>query len=240
MLQQSRRRPVFSFRSDARKVTFAITTTIKKTMKSAFTRRATRRSLAIACVFLLGACAAQPPIDVSNSQNLVRSNLLDVAKPTLSAVDIINQAKVPDARISAFDDVHISFKTQTAQTVTSDIASYFKTATQNSANTTQKVSVTIDKADAYWVFGGAKRIPFIGLFAAASDCEYVMDVRATFEVEVNGKVTKTFTMDREYSFPDGKATGLDDIKAAYQRLVALYREKFFAELDERFVTRYLQ
>ena len=104
---------------------------------------------------------------------------------------------------------------------------------------TEKVIVRIEQVDTYWVFRAAKRAPFIGLALLGTPDVFAMRLRATFKVEDNGKVLRTFSYDETYSLADGSATTQDSIAESYARLIALYRQRFYDDLDQQFAARYL-
>ncbi|OTP80252.1 hypothetical protein [Caballeronia sordidicola] len=84
-----------------------------------------------------------------------------------------------------------------------------------------------------------KESAFLGLALLGTPDVFTMRVRATFEVEDHGKVLRTFSYDETYSLADGSATTQDSIAESYERLIALYRQRFFDDLDRQFAARYL-
>jgi hypothetical protein len=202
-----------------------------------------RTAYLLSSALVLASCATTPapPIDVSRSAVLVKSTLADSSKPTVSAFEVQNQAPPPPrSKISAFDDVDIPIRSETDKTVADDLTNYFAKATRTDPASPQKVIARIERADAHFVFGGAKRIPFLGILAIGSDTDFVMNLRVIFEVETNGKVLRTYQVNETYTVPDGKSADTDSVNDSYRRLVELYRTRLFSELDQTFTPRYLQ
>jgi len=203
----------------------------------------TRLSLG-AVIACLGACAAPAPIDVSQSAYLVRTALTEGLKPQVTSIVVENAAPPPDeARNPAFSESYIPVKSNTSETVAADIKSYFGQSTVQTTTGSQKVIARIERADAYWIVNASDKLPMVGLFSIGADHEFYMRLHVSFEVEEAGKVVRTFVVDEKFSIPDGKdstqASIATSYPTSYQRLIALYRQRLFADLDRQFTARYL-
>ncbi len=197
-------------------------------------------ALGFTFIVALAGCAPMPPVDVSKSGDLVRTTLAPQSRAKLSSVEIIDRAtpsKLENEGV--FGDTEVGVRQPTSQTVTEDIKAYFDKATIRESGSGQKVIVRIEKVDAYWVFRAAKKVPFVGLALLGTPDVFVMKLRASFEVESQGKVLRTFNYDETFSLANGSASTRDSIAESYQRLIALYRQRFFDDLDKQFAARYL-
>ncbi|QWC88278.1 hypothetical protein [Cupriavidus metallidurans] len=170
----------------------------------------------------------------------MRTSISDGKKSAVSSVEVRNDAPPPvPAENTTFSASYMPIRSNTAETVAADLKSYFARATTAGSPDAQRVIARIEVSDAYWVATAAAKVPIVGIFALGGDREFFMNVRVSFEVEERGKVLRTFTVNERFSIPDGKADTQEDIARSYQRLVAQYRERFFANLDRAFTTRYL-
>jgi hypothetical protein len=186
---------------------------------------------------LLSACAAPSAIDISQSAYLVRTSVEQGAKPSVASVEVQNDAPPPvPATNPAFSSSFVPVGANLSDTVASDLNAYFAGSTTHVAGNPQKVVIRIEKAEAYSEEPVSAKLPFVGLFTLGANREFFMNLRVAFEVEENGKVVKTLTVNERFSIPDGKGT---DVNTSYQRLIEQYRERFFAKLDKDFLTRYL-
>lgn len=190
--------------------------------------------------FILSACAASPPTDVSQSAYLVRTSVGQEAKLSVFAFEVENDAPAPvPAKNPAFRSSFIPIRENTSATVVSDLNAYFAQTTKHVVGSSQKVVARIEQADAYWEEPVSAKLPVIGLFKLSSAREFFMNLRVSFEVEEGGKVLRTLTVSQRFSIPDGKIDSEADFNSSYQRLIAQYRIQFFAKLDRDFITRYL-
>ncbi|MDR5811194.1 hypothetical protein [Caballeronia sp. LZ019] len=190
------------------------------------------------CVFLAGCAVA--PFDVSQSENLVKTAVVTQKKPSVAAVEVINAAPLPPKpSVSVFDAMSFPVTNDTRDTVTADLKKYFSDSTVIDPSSNEKLVVRLEKAESYWVMGAGQRVPFFGILAVGADEEFYLLLKATLEVEVEGKVVRSYTIDKKISLPDGKNATAAAIHESYQRLIALYRTSFYSELDSTFTTRYL-
>lgn len=198
----------------------------------------TQRILMVLTAIILAGCSSAPLIvDLSSSK--YHSEVTQ--KKYIHELSIINKA-APGKLLNTTLGSDSHFPIQTAQpaklTIANDIEHYFKETTQINHNSTNSVAVTIYEADAYWVWGGASKIPILGLLAVASDTPYRMNLKVLLEVENNGKVEKSYLFDEVIEIQASAATE-ESIKAGYASLVSESRKVLFSELDKRFINRYL-
>ncbi|MEF9481045.1 hypothetical protein [Ralstonia sp. 1B3] len=192
----------------------------------------------VALSLLLGACATPVPLDVSQSAHLVRTSVS--VKPMVASVEMKNEAPPPTPHEhKVFDTTFVPVPAETAAIVAADLKRYFDQATVHADGSKQRIVVRIERADAYWEFHAVDKAPIVSLFTMPGRRNYFMNVRVSFEVEQDGKVVRTYTANERFVLPDGKANGQDDIEESTRRLIAQYREQFFAGLDKTFTTRYL-
>jgi len=196
----------------------------------------------ILAVISLGGCANTPmSIDLSQSEHLIQSKSKQ-GKAGVSSVVITNKAeKTKFVNTPLGSDSLFPFNTdvEIRQTVETDISRFFDLALDKNQKSSRSLAITINKADGYWVWGGASKIPIVGLFTIGSVTDFVVYLKVLFEIEEDGKVVSSYLIDDKY-FIKGSAASEDVIKENYQRLIAEYRTKFFNELDSRFVARYFK
>jgi hypothetical protein len=177
---------------------------------------------------------SSPPIDVSQSASLVRTSISDSKKSVVSSIEVKNDAPPPvPAENTTFSASYMPIGSNTAETVAADIKAYFDGATTRGTEDAQR------HRDSGCLLGAEGRCKGSHCrdFSLGGDREFFMNVRVSFEVEERGKVVRTFAVNERFSIPDGKADTQDDIARSYQKLVAKYREHFFASLDRTFTTR---
>jgi hypothetical protein len=160
-------------------------------------------------------------------------------RPVVASVEVVNDAPPPKGEYPAFGSSILPAAANTAETVASDLPSYFAGATVVGAPEAQRVIVRIEKADAYWVMPVSGSLPVVGILTLGGDREFFMNMRVSIEVEMHGKVVRTFASNERFSISDGKTVTQGDIEQSYRRLVARYREQFFGTLDKTFTERYL-
>jgi hypothetical protein len=197
----------------------------------------------LALLSLVGACAApeqQPVIDLSQSASLVQSSLAPDKKPSVAAIEVADDALPPAKATRHGLSSNAPIKAQTAGTVRSDLQTYLERATIASSASTQKILAHVERAEAFWIDSAADNAPLVGLFRIGGDKTYVMLVRVSFEVEEAGKVERALTVEERYSITDGRAATQAQIDDSYRRLIAVYRQRFYAMLDTKFVVRYLR
>ncbi|MBE9395741.1 hypothetical protein IOQ59_00525 [Pontibacterium sp. N1Y112] len=188
-------------------------------------------------ILVVGCSSAPLKVDLSSSQ--YQSDV--VHKMNIRALNIVNKA-TPGKLVNTMLGSDTHFPIQTAQptrlTIENDIHRYFVETTQENHNSSDSVTVTIYKADAYWVWGGMSKFPIFGLLAVDSDTPYRMNLKILLEIENNGKVEKSYFFDEVIEIQASAATE-KAIKTGYAALVAESRRVLFSELDERFISRYL-
>jgi len=193
--------------------------------------------VALAAIILTGCSSTPLKVDLSSSE--YQSEIIQ--KKDIYGLNIINKAD-PGKLLNTMlgSDSHLPIKTAqpTKLTVENDIKQYFEETTQINQNSTHSVTATIYKADAYWVWGGASKIPIFGLLATGSDAPYRMNLKVLLEIENNGKVEKSYLFDEVIEIQASAATE-ESIKAGYADLIAKARKALFSELDKRFINRYL-
>ncbi len=200
-----------------------------------------RRNLVgiLSCLVLAG-CAGTPlVVDVSDSiyrgATPIRS-----AEHHISALTIVNKAddgKVVNTTLGSDSIFPIKPETPTRVTVEQDIKRYLGEQLVTDHSAKRSVYVTISKADAYWVWGSAAKMPFVGLALAGANTDIGMNLKVLIEIEDSGRVISSYQFDENIVIQD-KATDQGAIAASYRKLIETYRKKFFQELDTRFINRY--
>ena len=195
-----------------------------------------KASLFLCFLFLTGCStgplnAGLPPINI---------NATDEQPIKLTTVSIINKANTGELINHIFGPAYMPMYTRTPsmETVQVDIESFFKERTITSSESTKSLQVVIHKADSYWRWGGASRIPIIGIAFVAVDYEFGLNLNISFEVENNGKIVNIYTFKDTITIK-GKAMTQDDMKTSYKKLISKYREVLLTELDTEFIRRYL-
>jgi hypothetical protein len=106
------------------------------------------------------------------------------------------------------------------------------------SNTSEySLNVIIQTAEPYWTLTVPQRIPVIGWFASGMDVEYGVYLRLQIEVEQNNKVVRTYLYDQVIKTMGKNGTG-KDVEESYQKLITVYRQEFFSQLESEFVSRY--
>ncbi len=196
--------------------------------------------MVIASLLVCGCASAPPVIDLSESAFKV-SSLRKSERKKIGSLKIINKAndgQLVNTMLGSDSFFPIKPATATKETVEQDLKRFFDDVINIDKTSEQSLTVTISKADAYWVLGGADKLPIIGLFTANSDREFGLNLRVLFEVEQKGKVTASYLFDEKITVQD-KAATQEAITHSYQKLIAEYRKRFFGEIETRFVGRYL-
>lgn len=198
------------------------------------------KTIALMAIALSG-CASTPPRTIDLSQSTYRVSTERVAlRKSISHIEIRNTAddgKLVNTMLGSDSFIPIKPATTTRQTVESDLHSFFSLALRPDAASTRSLTITISKADSYWVWGGVAKVPFFNFLVVGADTEVGMNIKVLLEVEEGGKVISTYLFDEKIFIQDQVSTG-DAIALSYQRLIASYRKKLFDELDSRFVSRY--
>jgi hypothetical protein len=187
----------------------------------------------------LGACGWPTIISVPSSADTVRTAIHKTNRPSVALVEVENDALPAKRENSAFGSYTLPASADTAKTVASDLESYFAKATMPGPPDAQRVLVRIEKAESFWTMPTSGTLPFVGLLTAGADREFSMDLQVTIEVEVHGKVVRTFNTSQHYAIADGRTSSNEEMARSYQRLIAKYRDNFFSTLDKTFTERYL-
>lgn len=188
---------------------------------------------------LCAACSpVRPNVDLSDSAYKATASKTSTSRK-ISNLDIRSTAEEGQI-VRSFPDTYIPIKTAitTSKTVEADLKQFFADVTTADPSASRSLAITITKADCYWLYGGAMVIPVVGLFAVGADTDFGMNLRVLIEVEENGKVVSTYTVEEKIII-QGKATTRDSIDESYKKLMAEYRKRVFTELETRFVKRYL-
>lgn len=198
-----------------------------------------RLLLAIATSLLICGCASAPPvIDLAGSVFKTGSASQSERKQ-IGTLRIINKADDGKFVNNTFGDTINPIKpaTMTKETVEQDLKRFFEDSLRIDKTADQDLTITISRADSYWVWGGADKVPLIGLFVVNADREFGVNLRVLFEIEQKGKVATSYLFDEKITVQD-KATTREAIIQSYQKLIAEYRKRLFGELETRFVGRY--
>jgi hypothetical protein len=201
------------------------------------------KSVRIACslgfVVFVTACSTTPMV-VELADSIYRpSSTKEGDQYGVSFVKVLNKADEGRFVNNPFGDSVFPIKphTPTRETVEDDLRRFLIETLPVRQAAPRSLRVTISKAESYWIYGGAMTIPVIGLAFVGADTEFGMNLRVLFEIEENGKVTRSYLFDERITV-QGKATTPDSIKESYQKLIAEYRTRFFGELETNFLNRY--
>lgn len=199
-----------------------------------------RLLLAIATSLLVCGCASTPPV-IDLSESVFKAGSINQSeRKQIGTLRIINRAddgKVVNTILGSDSIFPIKPATTTKETVEQDLKRFFESVFSTDKTTAQDITVTISKADSYWVWGGGAKVPFFGLFMVNADTEFGINLRVLFEIEQKGKVTASYLFDEKITIQD-KAATQEAIIQSYQKLIAEYRKRLFGELETRFVGRY--
>lgn len=197
--------------------------------------------LMVLLVFALAGCA--PIVErVDLSESSYQSRLFQQrSMNTVQQVTVINKAKQGEQErdgVTGFSESRMPIQAHEEPKfiVERDIQEYFKASLSQSDKSSRKVFATIYRADAFKTnkLNGTAFIPIVGAFTG-SDQKLGLNLKVSVEVEDLGRIVKEFTFDQRI---EKKMQGLESMEDHYKRLIALYREQFFSELD-RNVLRYM-
>ena len=177
-------------------------------------------------------------IDVSNSIYKTSTNTQANLKK-IRSINIINKAHDGKMDNPILDKSIIPIKpaTTTKETVEQDIKRFLEESFAIEKSEQTDITVTIQKADSYYVVGTSKKIPYVNLITVFFDTEFGLNLRVLFEIENKGKVLSSYLFDENIT-AEGKIAFERDIDQSYQKLIAAYRKHFFSELETRFINRY--
>jgi hypothetical protein len=148
-----------------------------------------RLLIIVATSLLLCGCASAPPIiDLSESVFKAGSKK-QTERKTLGIFKIINKAddgKFVNTMLGSDTFFPIKPATTTKETVEQDLNRFFDSVFNIDKTSDQSLTVTVSKADSYWVWGGADKLPIIGIFTVNSNREFGLNLRVLFEIEQRG------------------------------------------------------
>ncbi len=188
-------------------------------------------------LILVSSCAA-PPMQV-NLPSFSPSLTSEVIE--LSNIEIVNKANDGElVNTTVFNNsiLPLHLATTTKETVENDIQEYLKKHTRINKSAERSLRVIITRADSYWVWSSADKIPFVGLLLIGTDSEFGINLRVVFEIEQKGKVVSSYWFDKKITIESVSATE-ETIKESYKKLITEYRKVFFDELNSSFINRYL-
>lgn len=190
--------------------------------------------------FSLGGCANAPlNIDVSDSiytgSNPVRSIV-----HSISSIVFVNKAtdgKMVNTTLGSDSVFPIVPLVPTKATVEDDVRRYFDRHLVINSDSVRSIKVSILKADSYWVWSSAAKIPFVGILFVDADTDFGINLKVLIEIEQAGKVISSYLFDEKIVI-QAKSTTEEKIKDSYKALISNYRETFFGHLDLNFINRY--
>ena len=118
-----------------------------------------------------------------------------------------------------------------------DLKRYFGQKIAIDKNSNRSLTINILKADTYWVWTSAQKLPYIGIAFAAGGTDIGMNLKVLIELEENGKVVSNYLFDEKIVIKDDALTE-EALKKSYARLIATYRQKFFREIEGTYLRRY--
>ncbi|WP_067587341.1 hypothetical protein [Endozoicomonas ascidiicola] len=197
--------------------------------------------LLVITTFYMVGCSNQPMVIPLPESSLITNSTVE-NKPRIEEVQFINKAQEGELvnPITPFSDSFIPINPETPvyETVESDIKNFIDTNSISGSKEDKSLRVIIEEADAYWVYGGLDKAPFINLLIVGNDKSFGLNLKVRFEIEVNGKVASTYTY-KDNIVINGSAAFTDDIKDSYTMLISEYRRQFFNELKDELFKRYL-
>ncbi len=124
-------------------------------------------------------------------------------------------------------------------TVEEDIRRYFEQRLPiDFENSEHVIVVEIERAAAYREWKFIERLPLVGILSIDRDREIRMNFKVSISLQEVGKKLCFIRTMPPISI-QGKATTQEKLTDSYKQLVAAYRKKIFAELDEQFIGKYL-
>lgn len=197
--------------------------------------------LTLSIAILLMVCGCANPhrvIDVSDSvYKTSADNKAD--QKIIRIINIINKADDGKVDNPLFGKSIIPIKpaTTTKETVEQDIKRFLEESFVIDKSAPTDITVTIQKADSYYVIGSSEKIPYVNLFTIFTDTEIGLNLRVLFEIENKGKVVSSYLFEENIT-TEGKIAVEEHINQSYKNLIATYRKRFFSELETRFINRY--
>lgn len=189
-------------------------------------------------MFVAGCAGAPPVVDLSDT--IYQSNTVaKTANSKIAELSIKNTAGIGKIPPPGFGDAHMLITRQPflSATVESDIRRYLEDRFPYDTNSAHSIEVEIEKADAYWNWPFAERLPFIGLAMANRDRDIAMNLKLSISFQENGKEFASYVHDAPIII-QGKATTQKKITVSYKTLVEAYRAKIFGELDKQIIEKY--
>ena len=123
-------------------------------------------------------------------------------------------------------------KPHSREIVKEDVENYFK---QFLGHNERNLVVTINKANSYFLLAGASQIPIVSLATIGTPRTVGVDLEIMFEVEVNGKVLKSYSYSKNFEIKSSSSR--EDVY--YKELMTKYGDVVFKEIEDIFVARYL-
>lgn len=193
--------------------------------------------LLVTMTCLVGCAPLQ--VDLSHSEYQPKP-CLTAGPKHVQSVTVIDRAPTPEAQNKVFGPSMIPIKTAVPlrSTVDSDVKLLLAETLQIDNKADKSVLVTIRRADAYWTMSALDKIPFIGIATSFRDKDFITHVVLSFEVRKDGRVTSTYSVDRQVKIV-GKASTRDDIADSYKRLIAKYRQDVLGDIEHNFIDKSL-
>jgi hypothetical protein len=192
----------------------------------------------ILSIFLSSCINQHRPIDVSDSIYKSPSDNQTIKKQ-IRNINIINKADDGKKVHPLIDASYIPITpaTTTKETVEQDIKRFLEENFISEKTGPTDITVTIQKADSYYIINSVKKIPYVNLITVFGDADFGMNLRVLFEVENKGKVVSSYLFDDQI-ITQGKIATEEGINQGYKKLISEYRKKFITELETRFINRY--
>lgn len=170
-------------------------------------------------------------VDISNSESLVLWGERGADSFNYD-VTIHNNAVEPKSDIAIFGSTKIVMKMQEMpqETVEKDIKLFFQKAKINEKDL-HHISVTINRAESYFIDPAINSIPFTGIVTMwVTDYAFVFDIDLNFKIDKGGKLIDAFSISGKFVIPDGD---INDAEGSYRRVVTQYRQVIFKRLEDK-------
>ncbi len=197
-----------------------------------------RGLLVVFAVLTLGLAGCAPmQVNLSGSEYHPTSEVI-AQRPKVTSYTVINRAPGPDAENKFFGATQIPIKTAEPlpQTVTSDLKLLLAQTVAIDPSSDRSVIITLRRADAFWLWSGTDKIPFVGLFTAGRTRKFIMNIDLSAVLLQKGETINTYRLKKQVEIK-GKATTRSDVEASYKRLVAKYRSTVLPELIRKFILK---
>lgn len=190
--------------------------------------------IGVATLVLFG-CAPPLKVDISGSEYKPTASVTK-QPPQITSHTIINRAPPPDGDNGVLGPTQIPINPERplSDTVESDLKLLFAQTVTINQNADQSIIITLRRAEAFWKKSKAENLPFVGLFMAARERTFVMNIALTASLMEDGEEVISYPAEREITI-EGSATTRKDIAKNYERLVAEYRETILPQLVDNFI-----